>query len=124
MSAIVYPEEWKGRPVYTLDLLMFLREKSREGIILDMFMGTTHVHAMAAFVSGSVMALRHNGLVDHEYSGFVEWLRDVKDEFPPEGWAAKYLKDCAGDHLAAIRKFLDFVAEFRAGRPPSGPPAR
>jgi hypothetical protein len=33
-----------------------------------------------------------------------------------EGWVAKYLRDCQGDHHAAIKKFLDFVAEFAATR--------
>lgn len=34
--------------------------------------------------------------------------------FPGEGWAAKYLRDCHGNHEQAIRKYLDFVAEFIA----------
>jgi hypothetical protein len=120
MSAIAYPEEWKGRPVYALDFLMFLREQVRQGIILDMFMGSTDAHALVAFIAGTQMVLRHNGLPDQEYREFIAWLRDVKQEFPGEGWAVKYLKDCGGDHLAAIKKFLEFVAEFRETRRDSG----
>jgi hypothetical protein len=46
---------------------------------------------------------------------FVDWLRDVKQDFPAGGgWARKFLEDCQGDHLAAIHKFLDRVAEFDA----------
>jgi hypothetical protein len=40
----------------------------------------------------------------------------VKQELPTEGWDVKYLRDCEGDHECAIRKFLDFVAEFVALR--------
>jgi hypothetical protein len=116
MSAIKYPEEWKGRPVYTLDLLLFLREQVRQGVILDMFMGSTNAHALVAFIHGALEALAHNGLEDAEYFRFVEWLRDVKREFPGEGWATNYLKELGGDHRAAIIKFLDYVAEFRETR--------
>jgi hypothetical protein len=49
---------------------------------------------------------------DVDFERFCEWLRSVKEEFPVEGWAAKYLRDCSGDQLAAIKKFLDLVAEF------------
>jgi hypothetical protein len=38
----------------------------------------------------------------------------VKQELPGEGWAQKYLVDCEGDHERAIRKFLDFAAEYAA----------
>ncbi len=113
MSAIEYPEDWKGRHVLMLDLLMFLRDQLRKGIFLDMFINSTDVHALVAFIAGVQMALRHNALLDPEYKEFVIWLRDVKQEFPCEGWARKYLRDCDGDHLAAIEKFLGFVAEFR-----------
>jgi hypothetical protein len=44
----------------------------------------------------------------------MTWLRDVKNELPGEGWAQKYLADREGDHERAIRKFLDFVAEYAA----------
>jgi hypothetical protein len=116
MSAIVYPEEWKGRVVYTVDLLLFLRSQIRQGVVLDMFVGSAYTYSMNAFIAGSEMALRRNGFPDHEYLEFVAWLRDVKKEYPCEGWAVKYLKDCGGDHLAAIKKFLEFVAEFRETR--------
>jgi hypothetical protein len=33
-----------------------------------------------------------------------------------KGWAAKYLRDCGGNHERAIREYLDFVAEFAALR--------
>jgi hypothetical protein len=48
---------------------------------------------------------------------FSLWLRDVKKAFPGEGWDHAYLKEFHGDHDRALRKFLDFVAEFRALSP-------
>ncbi len=41
-------------------------------------------------------------------------LADYMDELPGEGWPTKYLRDCHGDHGQAIRKYLDFAAEFAA----------
>ncbi len=116
MSALQTPEDWKGRVVSTVDLLMFVREKVNEGMTLEMFLGSINAHAMRAFIEGSSMTLRCNGLPNQDFKDFVVWLRDVKQEWPCEGWVAKYLRDLGGDHEAAIKKFLDFVAEFVATR--------
>ena len=64
----------------------------------------------------STLELLHNGLPDQEFNDFMVWLRDVKREWPVEGWVKKYLRELGGDHEAAIKKFLDFVAEFDATR--------
>ncbi|WP_332307103.1 hypothetical protein [Stigmatella aurantiaca] len=45
------------------------------------------------------------------------WLRDVKKALPAEGWAEAYLRELDGDHTRAVRKYLDFVAEFRGLSP-------
>lgn len=102
------------RHVYLLDYLMRLREEKTRGLLLDM--GEINATLMVAFMDGYRTCQRANGLRDEEYIRFHEWLRDVKHELPPEGWDAKYLRDCDGDHERAIRKFLDFVAEFVALR--------
>ncbi|ADO72386.1 hypothetical protein [Stigmatella aurantiaca] len=68
---------------------------------------------MAGFVNGYHSCMIGNGIHDEEYGHFFEWLI-AKGEFPGEGWAAKYLRDCHGDHEQAIRKYLDFAAEFAA----------
>lgn len=44
---------------------------------------------------------------------FGDWLRDVKKAWPGEGWAAAYLRKSGGDHALALRKYVDFAAEFR-----------
>jgi hypothetical protein len=120
VSSLRPPETWRERSVSTLDILMFMREKLSEGVMPEMFLGAATVEAMAAFASGVSLTLYYNHRPDTEYQDFMAWLRDVKGEFPGEGWTRKYLADCRGDHLAAIRKFLDFVAEFVAlKRPPA-----
>ncbi|WP_037582886.1 hypothetical protein [Stigmatella aurantiaca] len=77
--------------------------------------------ARAAAGSGSgagtlgVLWQAHQELIQgqlDEYGRFFEWLRDVKQEMPGEGWPAKFLRDCHGDYAQAVRQYLDFVAEF------------
>ena len=102
------------RHVYLLDYLMRLRQEKTRGLLLNM--GDIDVTRMVAFVDGYRACQYANGVEDEEYGLFRDWLRDVKHEFPTEGWAAKYLRDCDGDHERAIHKFLDFAAEFVALR--------
>lgn len=102
------------RHVYLLDYLMRLREEKTRGLLLDM--GEVNVTRMVAFMDGCLSCQDANGIRDEEYIRFHEWLREVKHELPTEGWDVKYLRDCDGDHERAIRKFLDFVAEFVALR--------
>ena len=96
-----------------LDALSQMRRDLESGRIA-MHLGTVNANVLVGFVAGYQACLGDDGIEDAEYAAFSEWLRAVKGEFPPEGWAEKYLRDFNGDHLAAIRKFLDFVAEFRA----------
>jgi hypothetical protein len=103
------------RPVYLLDYLMHVRQDMERGL-LAMYLGDINITRMVAFTDGYRACQSANGLEDEEYGLFHDWLRDVKHEFPTDGWDAKYLRDCDGDHERAIRKFLDFVAEFVALR--------
>jgi hypothetical protein len=48
---------------------------------------------------------------------FFLWLHDVKKAWPAEGWAAASLREFDGDHVRAVRKYLDYVAEFRSLSP-------
>jgi hypothetical protein len=100
--------------VYLLDYLMRLRQEKTRGLLLDM--GEVDASLMVAFIDGYRACQRANGIRDEEYMCFHDWLRDVKNEFPTEGWDVKYLRDCEGDHERAIQKYLDFVAEFVALR--------
>jgi hypothetical protein len=101
------------RPVLLLDYLLRVRKDLLAGR-LAMHIGEPNIEHLAGFVNGYHSCLISNGIKDEEYGRFFEWLRDVKGEFPTEGWAAKYLRDCNGDHEQAIRKYLDLVAEFIA----------
>jgi hypothetical protein len=109
------PEGYGERPVLLLDVLLFVRNEVEKGRPLWFFLGgEIHVQSMVAFIAGYRAGCHYNGLENSEYNAFVAWLRDVKQELPGEGWARKYLADCGGDHERAIRKFLDFVAEYVA----------
>lgn len=94
-----------------LDVLLRIRDDMLQGRI-EMHLGETNIHRLVGFVDGYRSCLADHGADDLNFERFCEWLRSVKEEFPVEGWAAKYLRDSNGDHLAAIKKFLDFVAEF------------
>lgn len=101
-----------GCQVMVLDYLLRLREAALQGRIA-MHLGDVDVDRLRSFVDGYNACLSANGCDNHEYGRFREWLRE-RGEFPVEGWAAKYLADCEGDHERAIRKYLDFAAEFMA----------
>jgi hypothetical protein len=102
-------------PVYLLDYLMRVRQDTLKGR-LAMYLGDIDINRMVAFTDGYRACQSANGIEDEEYGLFRDWLRDVKHEFPTEGWGEKYLRDCEGDHERAIQKFLDVVAEFVALR--------
>ncbi|MCP3168875.1 hypothetical protein [Myxococcus qinghaiensis] len=91
-------------------------QKDCEAGRLAMHIGSANAYVLVGFVAGYLACLDDNGIQDTEYSEFSLWLHDEKNEFPSEGWASKYLRDFNGDHLAAIQKYLGFVAEFRARR--------
>jgi hypothetical protein len=95
-----------------LDYLMRVRQDTRAGR-LGMHIGEPNVDRFQGLITGYHMCQLDQGVDDVEYGQFREWLRD-QGEFPPEGWEAKYLRDCDGDPERAIRKYLDFVAEFLA----------
>ena len=105
-------------PLCILDYLMSLRQDMQRQLLMSL--GEVDINRMAAFISGYRACQSTQGLTDDEYIRFRKWLRDEKQEFPTEGWDTKYLRDCAGDHERAIRKLLDFVAEFVSLYRPQG----
>jgi hypothetical protein len=116
-----HPEESKprllperaGKPTALLPYLLQIRQDMQQGR-LHAHLGDVNAERFNTFVDGYNACLEYNGLSDEEYAHFRDWLRDVKQEIPAEGWPAGYLRDCQGDHARAIRKYLDFVAEFAA----------
>ncbi|ATB34278.1 hypothetical protein [Melittangium boletus] len=106
------PEEWRGREVGLMDVLIYARKRIRERRGLWSITGLDTVDSLLAFTIGWASNTQFNGATDPEWCDFQDWLRDVKHEAPPEGWHVKYLRDCDGDHERAALKFLDFVQEF------------
>jgi hypothetical protein len=103
------------RPVFVLDVLMDIREEVRRGRPFWFFFGAESAEMMWAYIVGYVSCCYRNGFTDEEWGRFMDWLSDVKHEFPEGGgWVKKYLHDCGGNHGEAMMKFLDFVAEFVA----------
>jgi hypothetical protein len=93
----------------TIDMLLRIRgERSR----WSMYMGELNVFSLNGLILGFRICLSTKGNTDDRYYRFREWMREVKREFPPEGWCAQYLRDCEGDHPRAIGRFLERVAEY------------
>jgi hypothetical protein len=107
--------EAESRRGVVVNALLRMRQDMMQGRIA-MHLGEANVDVLEGFIAGYLACLGDTGSADAEYEEFREWLRSVKAEFPEEGWAAKYLRDCRGDHHAAIKKLLDLVAEFAETR--------
>ena len=123
VKTIPLPDEWRGRFVSLVDVLLRIRSEHARGKPLGVFFrGMETTHAVAAFETGYRACCRYQGLEDAWYEAFVDWLIDVKRELSSEGWHTRYLAECGGDHLKAIQRHLDTVAEF-AAQNPAPPPA-
>jgi hypothetical protein len=78
-----------------------------------LYLGIPQAGRVRSFTQGYSWCARHLGLDEGQDQLFFLWLRDVKKGWPPEGWAEAYLREFDGDHTRAVRKYLDYVAEFR-----------
>lgn len=107
LGASTTPPEQEAESI--IDVLLLMRQEFGR---LQMYIGEPHVFALNGFIHGYRLCLSKRGNMDDRYYRFREWLREAKHEFPSEGWCAQFLHDCGGDHLLAIRKFLDRVDEF------------
>jgi len=101
------------RPVLLLDVLIEIRDEAGRGRPMWLFFGAERFDSMVAYLTGYISSCHRNGIDDPEWGEFLTWLRDVRKRMP-EGWARKYVEDAGGDHVKAMMKFLDYVAEFRA----------
>jgi hypothetical protein len=110
------PEHWRGRKVTLIDALLHLRQEMQRGRPLWLFTGEDTVQSLVSFLLGWGSCIRFNGGAEEEWGKFLDWLRDTKQEVPPEGWHVKFLADCGGDHSRAALKFLDLVNEFASSR--------
>jgi hypothetical protein len=103
-----------------MDILLNLREDmNARGVGPYRYIGMADVERVAGFIGGYGECLRDLGVEVGSDALFRDWLRDVKKALPGQGWAAAYLEEFQGDPERALRKYLDFVAEFRALPPES-----
>ncbi|PTL77111.1 hypothetical protein [Vitiosangium sp. GDMCC 1.1324] len=103
-----------------LDVLLRIREDIRNHTVGPyLYIGMPDVSRIECFVVGYAECLRSFGVEKGADALFGEWFRDVKKAWPGQGWAKAYLEEFHGDQERALRKYLDFVAEFRA-LPPEG----
>jgi hypothetical protein len=98
-------------PVRLLDWLLYLRAEHQRGRLV-VYLAEPNIERLHGITLGFQDAFWANGLADEQSREFFEWLRDVRGEFPGEGWARRCLDVCGGDHSRAIVRFLDFVAEY------------
>lgn len=110
------PEQWHGRKVTLIDALLHIRQEIQRGRPLWLFTGEDTIQSLVSFLQGWGSCIRFNGGNEEEWGEFLDWLRDTKQEVPPEGWHVKLLSDCGGDHMRAALKFLDFVNDFASSR--------
>jgi len=110
------PEEWRGRRVGLMDVLLYTRKQLKQGRGLWFVTGGDTIDSLLSFTIGWASNTQFNGGKDQEWRDFLDWLDEVKHEMPPEGWHVKYLRDCGGDHERAAMKFLDFAEEFTSQR--------
>jgi hypothetical protein len=106
------PEELRGRRVGVIDVMRWSRKQLLQGRGLWYVAGGDRIDSLASFIHGWLANNLFNGVSDPGWSEFETWLRDVKGEFPAEGWHVKFLRDCGGDHERAALKLLEFLEEF------------
>ena len=82
-----------------------------------LYLGIPNAGRVRCFTQGYSWCARHLGLDEGQDQLFDLWLDTVKKAWPAEGWAEAYLRECDGDHTRAVRKYLDYVAEFRSLSP-------
>lgn len=122
VKVVPLPEEWRGRFVSLIDVLLRIRSEHARGRPLGVYFGWQETtQAVAAFETGYQACCRYHGMEDPWYAAFNYWL--FKRHLSTEGWHKRYLAECGGDHVKAIEKYLDTVAEF-AAQNPAPPPVK
>jgi hypothetical protein len=106
-------------PKPMLDMLLEIRREIGDvpGRI-GMFIGDADVRRMAGFIDGYRLCLALAGARDEEYARFERWLQEEKALPPGQEWTLPLLQACQGDSEQAIRRLLEYAAEFR-GRGPA-----
>lgn len=108
-----------AKPAVSLrDVLLQIRQDMQGRTVGPyLYIGMPDVDWVECFVVGYLDCLHRLGIESGADGLFGEWLCDVKKAWPGQGWAAAYLEEFHGDQERALRKYLDYVAEFRALSP-------
>jgi hypothetical protein len=80
--------------------------------VLKLEIQETRIDLFNSYIRGMVEAHRLAKISTEEIDNFFLWLRDVKEEFPTQGWDTKYYNDCGENHILAIEKFWGFLYEY------------
>ncbi|EPX64084.1 hypothetical protein D187_005217 [Cystobacter fuscus DSM 2262] len=101
-----------------LELLLRIREDMEARLVGPYrYIGMPDVDWVNCFRGGYGACLHSMDVDEGPDLLFGTWFRDIKRAWPAEGWESVYLSECGGDQTRALRKFLDYVAEFRALSP-------
>ena len=112
------PPSGAKAPPTLVEVLLQIREDMRTRQCPPyLYIGIPDAGRVRCFTGGYYRCTYHLGIDEGQDHLFGLWLRDVKKAWPAEGWAAAYLRECEGDHTGAVRKYLDYVAEFRSLSP-------
>ena len=97
------------------DMLLRIREDMRSRTSGPyLYISMPDVGRVRCFIGGYGECLRAFGVEEGPDDLFGQWMFNVKQAFPAQGWDNGYLEEFHGDHRRAVLKYLDFVAEFRA----------
>ena len=102
--SLEHPYHWAvffGLPVNTMKLL------------------DARIDQLNSYIFGLRESCGLSDIAQPDVDAFFEWLRDVRLEFPTEGWATKYFNDCGGDHMQAIVKFWGLLREYLVAEKPA-----
>ncbi|MDC0708611.1 hypothetical protein POL68_09040 [Stigmatella sp. ncwal1] len=105
-------------PLTRVDLLLRIRQdmQVRQSGPYS-YIGIPNVERVECFLTGYACGTGSLGFDPGQDRLFGDWLRDVKKDWPSQGWAEAYLQEFDGDHARALRKYVDHAAEFRALSP-------
>lgn len=95
--------------VSIVDALLEIRASFDKSFIP--YVGEARLERIVGFIDGYSAAHYLLDVPDERGDRFFLWLRDTRGEFPPEGWAEKFLRE-ERDDRRAIKRFLDLVYEF------------
>ncbi|ADO70760.1 uncharacterized protein STAUR_2968 [Stigmatella aurantiaca DW4/3-1] len=101
-------------PPTRVDMLLQIRSDMRTRQSPPyLYLGIPNTGRVRCFTVGYWHCTYHLGMDEGQDHLFDLWLDKMKKAWPPEGWEEAYLRECDGDHTRAVRKYLDYVAEFR-----------